>query len=664
MDLPAIEGGTPIRDKKIFYGHQYIDDADCKAVMDVLKSDFLTCGPKIGELEEKLCKVTGAKHAVVCSNDTAALHISCMAAGIGRYGSNPDGTGRTNISDTNGGSCGNSSSETNPNGVDEVITTPMTFAASANCALYCGARPVFADIDPETYNIDPASIEAHITEHTKAVVAVDYTGQAVKLDEIKAICKKHNLVLIEDAAHAIGTKYKGQAVGSIADMTTFSFHPVKTITGGEGGAILTDNDEYYQKLLLYRSHGITHDASLMNKEPDGPWYYQQIDLGYNYRMTDIQAALLISQLDKLPSFSKRRKTESTLAFVMNFYESFVKQTEEKYPQIKKASVWNAIFSGIIEAEGIDNGISLINKFRRELGISDVDKKEDISTRIDSFIRNVKNHGYLPKQLYFAVKRFHRWYSLNRSASLSAQAEMIYELYETYRLFDLEEQYPAARTRFFLETVFYNSTQRFKDVLRELVRKQRHRKISKDESLKLINALHFEFELDEKETYFITRLGYPHLKPSDTAAMLSIKSEIAVQPNLVVQLQDDDGNIFTIRNPINPKEISKLHQLYLEANLNVNFRPEHHFLVAISDRGFIIGGAFYYRSDEDTVHMEKIVVSNRYRRKGISEGLMNELFSRIKSENIKFVTTGFFRPEYFYRFGFKIERKYSGLVKEL
>ena len=183
----------------------------------------------------------------------------------------------------------------------------MTFAASANCALYCGARPVFADIDPETYNIDPASIEAHITEHTKAVVAVDYTGQAVKLDEIKAICKKHNLVLIEDAAHAIGTKYKGQAVGSIADMTTFSFHPVKTITGGEGGAILTDNDEYYQKLLLYRSHGITHDASLMNKEPDGPWYYQQIDLGYNYRMTDIQAALLISQLDKLPSFSKRRK---------------------------------------------------------------------------------------------------------------------------------------------------------------------------------------------------------------------------------------------------------------------------------------------------------------------------------------------------------------------
>jgi long-chain acyl-CoA synthetase len=366
----------------------------------------------------------------------------------------------------------------------------------------------------------------------------------------------------------------------------------------------------------------------------------------------------------ITSFSKRRKTESTLAFIMNFYESFVKQTEEKYPQIKKASVWNAIFSGIIEAEGTDSGISLVNKFRRELAASEEENKSDILGRIDSFMRNIKNNGYLPKQLYFSVKRFHRWYILNRSASLSAQAEMIYELYETYRLFDLEEHYPAARTRFFLETVFYNSPQRFKDVLRELVRKQRHRKITKEESLKLINALHFEFELDEKESYFITRLGYPHLKPSDTAELLSIKSENTAQPNLVIQLQDDDGNIFTIRNPINPKEISKLHQLYLEANLNVNFRPEHHFLVAVSDRGFIIGGTFYYQSDEDTVHMEKIVVSNRYRRKGVSEGVMNELFSRVKSDNIKFVTTGFFRPEYFYRFGFKIERKYSGLVKEL
>ncbi len=366
----------------------------------------------------------------------------------------------------------------------------------------------------------------------------------------------------------------------------------------------------------------------------------------------------------ITSFSHRRKSESLLSFIMNFYEKFVKPAEEKYPLIKKPSVWNAIFSGIIETLGVDEGVNLINKFRKEVEKSDIEIKDNISYRIQLLINNIKEHGYLPKQLYFAVKRFHRWFELNKDASLSAQAEMIYELYDTYHLFDLEENYPAVRTRFFLETVFYSSSQRFKDVLRELVRKQRHRKISKEESLKLITSLNFEFELDEKETYFITRLGYPHLKPTDSAALIKIKSEIAGHPNLVVQLRDDDGNAFTIRNPVSPKEISKLYQLYLEENLNVNFRPEHEFLVAVSDRGFIIGGAFYYRSDETTVHMEKIVVSNRYRRKGISEGIMNELFNRVKSENYKFVTTGFFRPEYFYRFGFKIERKYSGLVKEL
>lgn len=275
MEKPAICGGTPVRDTKIFYGHQYLDQADYDAVVEVLKSDYLTCGPKINELEAKLCKITGAKYAVVCSNGTAALHMAAMAAGIEKG--------------------------------DELITTPITFAASANCALYCGATPVFADINEKTYNIDPDSVEEHITSSTKAVVAVDYTGQAVELDRLQAICKKHNLVLIEDGAHSIGTKYNGKGVGSIADMTTFSFHPVKTITGGEGGAVLTNSEEYYQKLLLARSHGITRTPELMEYEVDGPWYYEQVDLGYNYRLTDIQAGLIISQLDKLQMFSKRRK---------------------------------------------------------------------------------------------------------------------------------------------------------------------------------------------------------------------------------------------------------------------------------------------------------------------------------------------------------------------
>lgn len=285
MEKPAICGGEPVRSTKIFYGHQFIDEDDIQAVVDVLKSDYLTCGPKIGELEEKLCEVTGAKYAVVCSNGTAALHIACLAAGV------------------------------MPG--DEVITTPITFAASANCALYCGAKPVFADINENTYNIDPAHVEKLTTEITKAVVAVDFTGQSVELDRLLTHCREHNLVLIEDGAHVIGTSYKGRMNGSIADMTTMSFHPVKTVTGGEGGAVLTNSKEYYEKLLLYRAHGITRDPKLMEHEPDGPWYYEQIALGMNYRMTDMQAALIISQLNKLPRFMERRK-----AIVKAYNEAF------------------------------------------------------------------------------------------------------------------------------------------------------------------------------------------------------------------------------------------------------------------------------------------------------------------------------------------------------
>lgn len=275
MEKLAIYGGQPVRDKKIFYGHQYLDDADIQAVVDVLKGDYLTCGPNITSLEKALCDLTGAKYCIAISNGTAALHVACMAAGVGPG--------------------------------DEVITTPMTFAASANCALYCGATPVFADIDPETYNIDPEDIERKITEKTKAVVAVDFTGQAVKVDEIRKICDKHGILFIEDAAHSIGTTYNGVQVGNMADMTTFSFHPVKTVTGGEGGAVMTNDKALYDKLVLYRSHGITRNEDMMENESEGGWYYEMIDLGYNYRMTDFQAALIESQLKKLPAFKARRQ---------------------------------------------------------------------------------------------------------------------------------------------------------------------------------------------------------------------------------------------------------------------------------------------------------------------------------------------------------------------
>ena len=276
MNLPAIKGGTPVRDTKIFYGHQCIDEDDVKAVSEVLVSDYLTCGPKVSELEEKLAKYCGSKYAVSVSNGTAALHCACIAAGL-KSG-------------------------------DEVITTPLTFAASANCVLYVGATPVFADVNPETYNIDPESIRAHITDKTKAVIAVDFTGQCVENEKIRAICDEYNLIFIEDAAHAIGSAYNNKKVGSLADMTCFSFHPVKTITSGEGGAITCNDEALYKKLVLAHTHGITHDETLMEEAPhEGPWYYEQVSLGYNYRLTDIQAALLLSQLNKLESFKKRRQ---------------------------------------------------------------------------------------------------------------------------------------------------------------------------------------------------------------------------------------------------------------------------------------------------------------------------------------------------------------------
>lgn len=256
------------------YGRQSIDENDIKAVEEVLRSDYLTTGPKIEEFERKVAAYTGAKYAVAIANGTAALHAACYAAGIGEG--------------------------------DEVITTPITFAASSNCVLYCGGKPVFADIDEKTYNISQEDIERKITSATKAIIAVHFTGQPCEMEKIHNIARKHNLIVIEDAAHALGAQYKGKMVGSISDMTTFSFHPVKHITTGEGGMILTNNDKLYQRLKLFCTHGITRDDKLMTKN-DGPWYYEQVELGFNYRITDIQCALGISQMDKLPEFLNKRK---------------------------------------------------------------------------------------------------------------------------------------------------------------------------------------------------------------------------------------------------------------------------------------------------------------------------------------------------------------------
>ncbi|WP_019153812.1 UDP-4-amino-4,6-dideoxy-N-acetyl-beta-L-altrosamine transaminase [Robertmurraya massiliosenegalensis] len=261
------------REQFLSYGSQWIDEEDIEAVIEILKSPFLTQGPKIEQFESAVADYVGAKFAVAFTNGTAALHGACHVAGIGQE--------------------------------DEVITTPITFAATSNAVLYCKGTPVFADIDPRTYNIDPHEIRKKITANTKAIMPVDFSGQPADLDEIMSIAEEYNLIVIEDGAHSLGAYYKGEKVGAQAHMTMFSFHPVKPITTAEGGIITTNSRDFYEKLKQFRSHGIEKTPYSIAQ---GDWYYEMTDLGYNYRMTDMQAALGLSQLMKLDDFlHKRRK---------------------------------------------------------------------------------------------------------------------------------------------------------------------------------------------------------------------------------------------------------------------------------------------------------------------------------------------------------------------
>ena len=255
------------------YSKQSIDTDDIEAVVEVLSSDWLTTGPKVPEFETALAKFVSAKHAVAVCNGTAALHAAMFALGIGPG--------------------------------DEVILSPMTFASTANCIVFQGGTPVFSDVDPDTLLIDPNLIEDKITTRTKAIITVDYAGQPCDYDALRNIATKYGIHLVADACHALGARYKDQMVGALADMTVFSFHPVKHITTGEGGMIVTDNDVLDARLRLFRNHGIATDHKQRNEQ--GVWFYEMIELGYNYRITDFQCALGLSQLKKLPSLIENRR---------------------------------------------------------------------------------------------------------------------------------------------------------------------------------------------------------------------------------------------------------------------------------------------------------------------------------------------------------------------
>jgi perosamine synthetase len=269
----AIHGGSPVRKTMLPYGHQWLDDDDIAAVVAVLRSNWLTTGPKVDEFEQVFAETVGAREAVAVSSGTAALHAAMYAIGI------------------------------KPG--DEVIVPAMTFVATANCVVYQGGVPVFTDVDPDTLLLDPIQVETKITPRTKAIIAVDYAGQPCDYDALWAIANKYGLMLVADACHALGGTYKGRPVGSLAHLTVFSFHPVKHITTGEGGMVTTNDPQLAQRMRIFRNHGITTDYR--QREQQGSWFYEMVDLGYNYRITDIQCALGLSQLRKLPAWVRRRQ---------------------------------------------------------------------------------------------------------------------------------------------------------------------------------------------------------------------------------------------------------------------------------------------------------------------------------------------------------------------
>jgi len=275
LETLAIHGGKPVRERLLPYGRQSLVDADVQAVVEVLKSDWLTTGPKIAEFEEQFAEWVGARHAVSFSSGTAALHGAAFTAGLGPG--------------------------------DEAITTPMTFCATANCILYQGATPVFADVSADTLNLDPNEVSKKTSSKTKAIIAVDYAGHPAALDELGQLAKAQvkRALLIEDASHALGAEYRGKRAGSIADMTVFSFHPVKHLTTGEGGMVAANDARLAETLRRFRNHGISSEAR--QRQESGQWFYEMVLLGFNYRLTDIACALGLSQLEKLAANLARRR---------------------------------------------------------------------------------------------------------------------------------------------------------------------------------------------------------------------------------------------------------------------------------------------------------------------------------------------------------------------
>lgn len=306
------------------YARQSVAEDEVEAVCETLRSDWLTTGPRVEEFEEALARFAGARHGVAVSSGTAALHAAMFAVGV------------------------------EPG--EEVIVPPMTFAATANCVLYQGATPVFADVDPDTLLIDPREVEARITPRTRAVIAVDYAGQPCRYDALRDLARQHGLALVADACHALGADYGGRPVGSLADLTVFSFHPVKHITTGEGGMVTTDQAALAERMRRFRNHGISADHH--KRAEHGTWYYEMVELGHNYRLTDFQCALGCRQLEKLPRWLERRRE------IAARYEGAFSEMEGISPLVVRDGVTPAYHLYVIRVEAARAGTGRDELFER------------------------------------------------------------------------------------------------------------------------------------------------------------------------------------------------------------------------------------------------------------------------------------------------------------
>ena len=365
---------------------------------------------------------------------------------------------------------------------------------------------------------------------------------------------------------------------------------------------------------------------------------------------------------RIVSISARRKHVNPLDMLESFIRYYIESIEEKFPVLRGIGKNKYIFSGVIEALGHEKGIAFLEKCLEILTKKGTKRGEkQLLKDLQLYLSSMKETGFFPKRLYFAVKRYHRWRKLNPSATDLAQAATLSEIFETYELYLLEIKYPETRVRYFNETVFAKANKTLRKNLEKIIFEQQKGSISEDRFTELISSLQKSIKLDEEELFFLARLSYPHLQPTDSADLISTErggvshTDIVVRSIAVQNIQVVDEI---------PNGHGYPHQLFLKNNLSVQFRPDHLYLIAINERNQLIGGLFYNKIAKETVHIEKIVVADYYRKKGVSDGILKEFFQRMKNEHYEFVTTGFFRPEYFYRFGFKIERKYAGLVKIL